>query len=135
MINLVRESPVILWNWDGGDISINITLEYLYGLYYCCRAKKECSVSITQKFSINIDGERGASMRELVARGVYPSLSSAFDAAAAVLLEQEAAKEAWWKEVIRRCNEAERYPEKLLDLDIFFRNVQDRIDRRRKSCA
>jgi hypothetical protein len=78
VINLVRESPVILWNWGRRDISINITVEYLYGFYYYCRAKKECSVSITQKFSINVDGERGASMRELVARGVYPSLSSAF---------------------------------------------------------
>ena len=74
-------------------------------------------------------------MRDLVARGVYPSLSSAFDAAAAVLLEQEAAKEAWWKEIIRRCDEAERHPEKLLDPDTFFRNVQERIERRRKSCA
>jgi hypothetical protein len=67
-------------------------------------------------------------MRNLVEAGVYPTLSSAFDAAAHALLEKEAEKKAWWEETLRRCEEAERHPEKLLDPDTFFRSVREKIN-------
>ncbi|MCV0371836.1 hypothetical protein [Filomicrobium sp.] len=37
--------------------------------------------------------------------------------------------EAWWKETLRRCDEAEQHPERMLDIDTFFRKVRAEIDR------
>jgi Arc/MetJ-type ribon-helix-helix transcriptional regulator len=71
-------------------------------------------------------------MRELVEKGNYRSVSSAYDVAAEVLLEREAEKEAWWKETLRRCDEAEQQPERMLDANAFFREVRDELNRVKK---
>jgi len=81
----------------------------------------------TERFSVSVHKDRASRMRELVERGAYPTISSAFDAAADALIEQENAKEAWWAETIRRCDEAEKHPERLLDADTFFRQVREKI--------
>lgn len=86
----------------------------------------------TERFSVSVDKDRAARIRALVENGAYPSVSSAFDAAADALIEREAAKEEWWAETLRRCDEAEKHPERLLDADTFFRKVREEIDRRKK---
>lgn len=67
-------------------------------------------------------------MRGLVERGTYPSVSSAYEAASEALFGLEAAREQWWRETIRRCEEAEKHPERLLDADTFFRKVRQEIE-------
>lgn len=52
--------------------------------------------------------------------------------AAEALLEQEEQKETWWAETLRRCEEAEKHPERLLDADTFFREVRQEIDVRKE---
>lgn len=83
----------------------------------------------TERFSVSVDKHRAARLRALVERGAFPSMSSAFDAATDALIELEEAKEAWWEETLRRCDEAEKHPERLLDADTFFRDVRDEIAR------
>lgn len=72
-------------------------------------------------------------MRELVETGVFPNISSAFNAAADALLEKEAEKAAWWEETLRRCEEAEKHPERMLDPDTFFRELRAEIYELRQS--
>ena len=48
-------------------------------------------------------------------------------------IEQEAEKEAWWAETIRRCDEAEKHPERMLDADTFFKKVREEIGRRKQA--
>lgn len=87
----------------------------------------------TERISISVDKQRAGRIRSLVESGAYPSVSSAFDAAADVLLAREAEKAAWWLETLRRCDEAEQHPEKMLDVDTFFRSVRADIDHLKKS--
>lgn len=87
----------------------------------------------TERLSVSISKARAADVRELVANGAYPSVSSAVDAAVEVLLDHEAEKAAWWAETLRRCEEAEKHPERLLDFDTFRRNVRSRIDKAKAS--
>lgn len=87
----------------------------------------------TERISVSVDKDRAARIRDLVQRGTYPSVSSAFDAAADALIELETAREQWWKETLRRCDEAEKHPERLLDADTFFRNVREEIAKIKKS--
>lgn len=82
----------------------------------------------TERFSVSVNKDRAAQLRQLVERGVYPSISSAFDAAADALIDREKAREDWWAETLRRCDEAEAHPERLLDADTFFRNVRKEIE-------
>ena len=89
----------------------------------------------TERFSISLDKDRAAHIRELVEKGSYPSISSAFDAAADALLEREAERQEWWDETVRRCEEADKHPERLLDHDTFFREVHAEIQRRKKILA
>lgn len=89
----------------------------------------------TERFSVSVDKHRATRIRELVDRGAFPSISSAFDAAADALIERESAKEEWWSETIRRCDEAEKHPERLLDVDSFFRKVRADIARMKQSHA
>lgn len=86
----------------------------------------------SERMSISISKERVAKIREFVGAGVYPSLSAAMDSAAVVLLEQEAEKKAWWAETVRRCKEAEKHPEQLLDADTFFQGVRKEIASRKQ---
>lgn len=86
----------------------------------------------TERMSISVAKERAESMRKLVESGAYPSLSSAFDAAADALVAQEALKAAWWQETLRRFDEAERNPERLMDIDSFFRGVHEDIEQLKK---
>jgi Arc/MetJ-type ribon-helix-helix transcriptional regulator len=81
----------------------------------------------TERFSVSVDKDRASRIRALVDSGAYPSVSSAFDAAADALIEREAAKEEWWAETIRRCDEAEKHPEKLLDAATFHKLLWDDI--------
>lgn len=89
----------------------------------------------SERISINLNKERAQKIRSLVRNGVYPSVSSAFDAAAGVLLAQEAEREAWWQETLRRCDEAEKNPEMLLAPDAFFQGVRQTITRTRTPAA
>lgn len=82
----------------------------------------------TTRFSVSLNNDKGAALRALVEDGVYPSLSSAFDAAVDNLLEREEEKKAWWAEIARRCDEAEAHPEKLEDPETFFRKLKEEID-------
>jgi Arc/MetJ-type ribon-helix-helix transcriptional regulator len=81
----------------------------------------------TERFSVSVNKNRAAQLRQLVERGVYPSISSAFDAAADALIELEDAKEAWWSETLRRCDEAEKHPERLLDAATFHKRLWEGI--------
>ena len=87
----------------------------------------------TERFSVSVDKDRAARMRALVEQGTFPSMSSAFDAAADALIELEETKAIWWEETLRRCDEAEQHPEKLLDADTFFRDVREEITRAKKT--
>jgi Arc/MetJ-type ribon-helix-helix transcriptional regulator len=86
----------------------------------------------TQRVSISISKERAAQVQELVSKGAYPTVSAAYEAAADVLVEQEIEKAAWWAETIRRCEEAERHPERLLDHETFWNKVREEIGRRKQ---
>ncbi|MCV0371848.1 hypothetical protein [Filomicrobium sp.] len=86
----------------------------------------------TERISISVDKQRAGRIRSLVENGAYPSISSAFDAAADVLLAREAEKEAWWAETLHRCDEAEQHPEKMLDVDTFFSEVRAEIESLKK---
>lgn len=94
---------------------------------------KATIVAGVERFSISLNKERGDRMRALVEKGVFPNLSSAFDAAAEALLEREDEKAEWWEETLRRCEEAEKHPEKMLDPDTFFRELRAEIDELRQS--
>lgn len=87
----------------------------------------------TERISISVDKQRAGRIRSLVESGAYPSISSAYDAAAEELLAREAERKEWWDETLRRCDEAEKHPEKLLDVDTFFRAIRTDIERLRKS--
>ena len=82
----------------------------------------------TTRFSVSLNNDKGAALRALVEDGVYPSLSSAFDAAVDNLLEREEEKKAWWAEIARRCDEAEAHPERLLDLKDFIQGLEEQIE-------
>jgi Arc/MetJ-type ribon-helix-helix transcriptional regulator len=86
----------------------------------------------TERFSVSVGKDRASRIRALVDKGAYSSVSSAFDAAATALIEREEAKDAWWEETLRRCDEAEEHPERLLDADTFFRKVREEIERRKR---
>ena len=79
---------------------------------------KATGMASTQRVSISIKKERAAQVEGLVTKGSYANLSAAYSAATEVLLEREAEKEAWWAETVRRCEEAEKYPERLLDAEV-----------------
>jgi len=50
-------------------------------------AKEKTMETDKKRFNIRIRADRAAGMRQLVAKGVYPNLNSAFNAAIEVLLE------------------------------------------------
>ena len=85
-------------------------------------------MSNTHRFSVSLNAENGEALRALVEKGIYPSISSAVDAAVGDFLELEQQRKAWWEEMLRRCDEAEAHPERLLDPEEFHRSVQARID-------
>lgn len=89
-------------------------------------------MATSDRFSITLPNERASLIRDLVDQGKYPSISSAFDAAAGALLRLEAERDAWWAETTRRCEEAEKHPERLLDPDTFHKEVWKRIGRMKK---
>lgn len=86
-------------------------------------------MSNTEHFSVSVDKDRAARLRSLVEQGTFPSMSSAFDAAADALLALEEAKAGWWQETARRCDEAEKHPERMIDADTFFESVREEIAR------
>jgi hypothetical protein len=47
--------------------------------------------------------------------------------ATAILQKQEEEKTAWWAETVRRCEEAARHPERLIDAERVFRGVREEI--------
>lgn len=79
----------------------------------------------TVRLTINLGKQKADQIKELVKRGDYPSVSKVFDVAADVLLARELERDAWWAETLRRCDEAEAYPERLLDADTFFQGVRE----------
>lgn len=82
--------------------------------------------------SISIDQRRAAELRKLVDDGAYKNISAAFEEAAAILIEQQAEKAAWWQETIHRCDEAANHPERMIPHDAFFAGVRADIDELRK---
>lgn len=113
------------------DPHLRIACVRLYKEYDSIITKAQ-EVGTTQRISISINKDRAKEVAELVTKGTYPSLSAAYDAATAVLLEQEAEKEAWWAETIRRCDEAEQHPERMLDQETFHKLLWDGIAERKK---
>lgn len=81
-------------------------------------------MATTERISISVNKERAERIRQLVRSGTFPNISAAYDAATNVLITHLADKEGWWQETLRRCDEAERHPEKMLDPDEFFRTVR-----------
>ncbi len=92
-------------------------------------------MAITERLSVSIHKDRAAHIRELVSKGTFDSISSAIDEAADMLIDRERAREEWWTETLRRCDEAEKHPERLLDADTFFQQVRAEIERRKKAMA
>ena len=90
------------------------------------------TVASTQRISVSINKQRAKEVAELVTKGAYPSLSAAYDAATEALLEHEAEKEAWWAETIRRCKEAQKHPERMLDPETFHKMLWEGIAERKK---
>lgn len=80
-----------------------------------------------ERLSITVDKKRAAKLRELVDKGFYPSVSRAFDAAAEALIDLEGQRAAWWAETMRRCDEADAHPDRLLTADQFFASVREDI--------
>jgi hypothetical protein len=52
-----------------------------------------------------------------------------------VLLDQEEAKQAWWDETIRRCDEAAKHPERMLSPEAFGKATAEEISRRKTKIA
>lgn len=84
-----------------------------------------------ERMSLSITKERATKIRELVKSGAYPSLSAAADDAFDILLEQQAEKAAWWAETVRRCEEAEKHPERLLSAEAFTQELNAEIEKRK----
>lgn len=89
---------------------------------------KVYTMSGLQRHSISLNNENSEALRALVDAGTYPSISSAVDAAVGNLVELERERKAWWDEVVRRCDEAEAHPERLLDFETFRQGLEQRID-------
>lgn len=85
-----------------------------------------------ERMSISIDRQYAEEIRKLVDDGAYRNISAAFQEAATILIEQQAEKAAWWKETIRRCDEAEHHPERMIPHDAFFAGVHADIAELRK---
>lgn len=81
------------------------------------------------RLNIIIDKKNDLKIRELVDRGLYPSVSRAINAAAEALIELEAERTAWWAETKRRCVEAEESPQGLLGADDVFASLRDAMAR------
>lgn len=89
-------------------------------------------MALTERMSISISKEQAAEIRRLVGSGRYPSISAAMDQAATALIEQESEREEWWAETVRRCEEAEKHPERLLDAETFFEELRQEIAGRKQ---
>lgn len=79
------------------------------------------------RLNIIIDKKNDVKIRELVDRGIYPSVSRAINAAAEALIELEAERTAWWAETKRRCVEAEKCPQGLLAMNDVFASIRDAV--------
>ncbi len=77
------------------------------------------------RLNIIIDKKNDLKIRELIDRGLYPSVSRAINAAAEALIELEAERTAWWTETKRRCEDAEKTPQRLLAADDVFASIRD----------
>lgn len=86
-----------------------------------------------ERLSITVAKSHAAKVKELVERGLYPSVSRAFDAAVEMLIEQEVERDAWASEISRRCDEAEASPGSMLSADDFHRRLWDRIAERKRA--
>jgi Arc/MetJ-type ribon-helix-helix transcriptional regulator len=82
----------------------------------------------TERVGISVHKDTAGNIRALVEKGAYPNVSSAYEAGAKALLEQQGRAGAWWEETIRRCEEAEKHPERPLDADTFFGEVRKEIE-------
>lgn len=85
------------------------------------------------RVTISIKKEKAEQIRSLVERGVYSSVSRAYDAGADAIIDEDVQREAWWAETLRRCEEAEQHPERLLDADTFFREVREQLQAHRSA--
>lgn len=83
----------------------------------------------TERLSVSLSKKRVEGMRALISSGTYPNMSAALDDASALLLQKQDDERKWWDEIKRRCDDAERNPEKLLDADTFFREVRAKIQK------
>ncbi|MBI1384739.1 MAG: hypothetical protein GC150_07510 [Rhizobiales bacterium] len=88
-------------------------------------------MSETVRVTISVKKDKAERIRSMVERGVYGSVSRAYDAASDLILDEELQREVWWAEMFRRCEEAEKHPERLLDPDAFFRDVRDTVQTHR----
>jgi Arc/MetJ-type ribon-helix-helix transcriptional regulator len=89
-------------------------------------------MATTERIGISIHKNVADPVRDLVEQGTFPSISAAYEAGAKALLEHEARSKTWWEETLRRCEEAEKHPERLLDADTFFADVRKEIARRKE---
>jgi len=85
-------------------------------------------VARTERLSISLDKTSADGMRALISDGTYTSMSAAMSDATRLLLEKREEQKQWWAETARRCDEAEKHPERLLDADTFFRQVRAEIE-------
>ena len=86
----------------------------------------------TERVSISIDKGRAARIRALVESGAYPNVSAVYDAAALMFLEHQDEMDVWWQEAVRRCDESEKFPERMLDPDTSFKVVASGIGSKAK---
>lgn len=86
----------------------------------------------SERLSISLNPKQAAKVRKLVKLGAYPSISAAFGRAVDVLEDLAAEEKAWWGETKRRCEEAIRNPERMLEHDVFWKQVHERKEKTRK---
>lgn len=77
-----------------------------------------------ERMSISIDERHATEIRKLVESGSFKTISAAFEEAATILIEQEAEKNVWWAETVRRCDDAANHPDQMIEAGAFFDTVR-----------
>jgi len=80
-----------------------------------------------ERLSISIDAKQAARIRQLVETGDFKTVSAAFEEAAIMLIEQQAERTAWWAETVKRCNDADKHPDQMIEAGAFFDAVRSDI--------
>jgi Arc/MetJ-type ribon-helix-helix transcriptional regulator len=88
-----------------------------------------------ERMSISIDERYATEIRKLVESGSFKTISAAFEEAATILIEQQTEKSAWWAETVRRCNDADKHPDQMIEAGAFFDTVRADIAAMGKSSS